>query len=898
MEGANTTNSSSRRGGSSSRAGPSRRQGQGSSSAPNSQAQPQSHSSSRRDSQGSRGGPNRQRNRRKKPRGEDGAGGRGGRGGRGENAQSGGRGRGRGRGSGNRGRASRGGGFALRDENVNQAGKTTNEAEQPSHIVTPPFDPETSACAICCESVEVVAIGQCNHALMCGPCCLRMRMCYDDKSCPFCKANLTKVVILKQSPNDQPAFDSFISQTKHLWNKESWAKGVYVDKRRKHNGFSLFDFLQRMSAWSCSVCDKQGDNQFPSHRQLRHHLKTIHGRDLCSICTKAGRTFPLDMETYPVCDAQPGETTMQEHAETHPRCDFCDIKFFDKDELFNHMRREHCTCHVCERGGIHFQYFKHGQELLTHMRTCHYVCTEPNCVDSFVAFASEEELAGHHRDAHTGHMPRWNSQRARPLALDYMHRSLGVVLGEDPEPPPPPNGGGRRRNRNRRRNQNDGQGSAPQIEQRWDDAVHDADVVDTSGFLQVIDDNEIPADRARSQSTAQRGWGPVSRGLNDAVEEFPSLSASIAERGEAHQPGVPKLVTVQVRCPCGRRIQHPVVEEGKPEPRLDCNGECAKRNRRSQLADAFGVGNPDSYVPVADRPSSKIVKYPIELITWAREDPDGVSEVERHLQEFLLDSKEQRTRITLSPKIHKTLVQKLAELYGVIPRRSGDRVELFRTPSAAPPHQSLTRFSAMMSEEEYWELVNGAESLTLTLVDVDPRADIHGFLSHWAGEYILKRSGTTATVAFTTKANYDSASSHLAGGRRGQFRIQKAPSKQQKSSHQSHDGAGSSNWPGWIPESVWISVPGQVRSWGARGQGEEEESSTESAWDDPVSEWNKPGHLVLTRNKKKPTDAKKEKEAKEREPPISTSNRWEPLMGVRIKPKQTPAPRVTGWHGY
>lgn len=35
----------------------------------------------------------------------------------------------------------------------------------------------------------------------------------------------------------------------------------------------------------------------------------------------------------------------------HPECEFCDIRFFDGDELYRHMRLEHYHCSVCENDG-------------------------------------------------------------------------------------------------------------------------------------------------------------------------------------------------------------------------------------------------------------------------------------------------------------------------------------------------------------------------------------------------------------------------------------------------------------------------------------------------------------------------------------------------------------------
>ena len=38
-------------------------------------------------------------------------------------------------------------------------------------------------------SLQVVAVGPCNHKEVCARCCLRMRVNYADRTCPLCKAD-------------------------------------------------------------------------------------------------------------------------------------------------------------------------------------------------------------------------------------------------------------------------------------------------------------------------------------------------------------------------------------------------------------------------------------------------------------------------------------------------------------------------------------------------------------------------------------------------------------------------------------------------------------------------------------------------------------------------------------
>lgn len=65
-------------------------------------------------------------------------------------------------------------------------------------------------------------------------------------------------------------------------------EGCYILSRQSHEGLPLQIYLTRLTSWRCNLCDKHGDHTFTSHKQLRHHLRSTHGRDLCAICTKVG----------------------------------------------------------------------------------------------------------------------------------------------------------------------------------------------------------------------------------------------------------------------------------------------------------------------------------------------------------------------------------------------------------------------------------------------------------------------------------------------------------------------------------------------------------------------------------------------------------------------------------
>lgn len=87
-----------------------------------------------------------------------------------------------------------------------------------------------------------------------------------------------------------------------------------------------------------------------------------------------------------------------------------------------------------------------------------------------------------------------------------------------------------------------------------------------------------------------------------APSAAPAAVALAARQPAAAARAQPKpLVRQTVKCPCGRRSSHQVVEQGATAPPLACDAACEREQRRSRLADAFGVDNPEQYTAVHDR---------------------------------------------------------------------------------------------------------------------------------------------------------------------------------------------------------------------------------------------------------------------------------------------------------
>ena len=62
------------------------------------------------------------------------------------------------------------------------------------------------------------------------------------------------------------------------------------------------------------------------------------------------------------------------------------------------------------------------QEPLAFMwcRYAHHLCEVGNCLESYVAFESLDELQQHQRMVHSSSMPRWDQSRARVVPLSEL----------------------------------------------------------------------------------------------------------------------------------------------------------------------------------------------------------------------------------------------------------------------------------------------------------------------------------------------------------------------------------------------------------------------------------------------------------------------------------------------
>jgi len=722
----------------------------------------------------------------------------------------------------------------------NEEGSTTNNTEEDNLLLgigDEELEGEAPHCLLCCSPMALVSFGSCGHVTACGPCCLRLRMCYNRTDCSVCKSELPDVVIAPWRP-DLPDFAFFLDHPVSVARSRPGKLGpgcILADKwqpkGRKSSSKLLYD-LERSTGIACSVCDKAGARPFPNHKELAAHLLERHGKFICGICFHEGRTFSLDLPLFN------SKKAVKEHtAAAHPRCDFCRGRtFFDSDSLWKHMIESHHRCHLCHPGpGGSDSWFANTENLRSHLAADHFACDDSDCAACLVAFRTAEELRRHHIERHSARMPRWNSAAARPMQLDiqFVRRPAGAgvsavlsssiaaagrtVLDDDATGDGGDANAGRARrgsrggSRLRGRQGGDGAAEAAavtpyqregnsnrnRLQQRHVDFEHESD----SG-IRIIDDdlgmlyeanNDWNNIRGPSGSRYRNSLGvgghndgmTANRNRNSRVEAFPSLATAAAEaladsvNVDAARRRPPPLVKHTIRCPCGRRVTYPVIEEGKPVPAVSCDAVCRLEGRKKTLAEAFGVEDPDRYISSLER---RPAVWSGMLLDAAKRNPSFIETIEKELQNFIANRDLKGHALPAMPKAQRAIVHGMAEQYGVASAATGVEprrfLKLFKSEdrtTTAIPSKLLSKMALTVSEKEILEMLEAAAGFPIRFLDVAPTTNLQYYLRRWEPNFRVEwQGGSQATVTFEKEEEMKEALDAFGGGIRGLFKIDRS----------------------------------------------------------------------------------------------------------------------------
>lgn len=166
---------------------------------------------------------------------------------------------------------------------------------------------------------------------------------------------------------------------------------------------------------------------------LHRHVKSLHHKILCDLCTRNKKVFTHEHELFTVAelrkhekygDDNPGAVD-QSGFKGHPECGFCRQRFYGDDELYTHCRDKHEKCHICDRRNTRRQqqYYIDYDSLELHFRKDHFLCADQECLDKkFIVFESEMDLKAHQLQVHPNDLSkdaRKDARRVDISSFDY-----------------------------------------------------------------------------------------------------------------------------------------------------------------------------------------------------------------------------------------------------------------------------------------------------------------------------------------------------------------------------------------------------------------------------------------------------------------------------------------------
>eukprot|EP00794_Sanderia_malayensis_P009365 gene9365-10352_t len=260
-------------------------------------------------------------------------------------------------------------------------------------------------CVLCCEEIEILAKGSCDH-VVCFKCSSRMRVLCEEKYCAICRMDLDKVAFIEDHiPYKDLTLTNMPKITKHgIFFQNDHVKSLY----------------EELLFYSCPVCVDKAN--FGSFNELRRHVRQVHDKQYCDLCSKNLKIFPKELRIYTrselVAHRKSGDPDDKSY-KGHPQCEFCSQRYLDNDELLDHLRKNHFWCHFCEKDGRQ-DYFATYDFLREHFREEHFLCEENECVhEKFTAaFRSDIDYQAHKLAKHSKKMSKVAAKQARQLNVD------------------------------------------------------------------------------------------------------------------------------------------------------------------------------------------------------------------------------------------------------------------------------------------------------------------------------------------------------------------------------------------------------------------------------------------------------------------------------------------------
>ena len=307
-------------------------------------------------------------------------------------------------------------------------------------------DVEAEVCFICASPVVHNSVAPCNHRT-CHICALRLRALYKTRACAHCRTE-AKFVIFTDDATKR--YEDFVEAD---FQETDEVLGIKYEQTEIHSDTLL------LLRYNCP--DESCDIACRGWPDLHRHVRSIHHKVLCDLCTRNKKVFTHEHELFTQQELKKHEKFGDDHPgavdqsgfKGHPECGFCRQRFYGDDELYTHCRDKHEKCHICDRRNpaTQQQYYVDYDSLEQHFRKDHFLCPDQECLDKkFVVFESEMDLKAHQLEAHPNGLTKDARRDARRVDISTF----------DYRTPHQDNRGGRREREGRGR----GRGRDPNVE--------------------------------------------------------------------------------------------------------------------------------------------------------------------------------------------------------------------------------------------------------------------------------------------------------------------------------------------------------------------------------------------------------------------------------------------------
>ena len=325
----------------------------------------------------------------------------------------------------------------------------TNVVDEKKEHTETTEDVEAEVCFICASPVVHNSLAPCNHRT-CHICALRLRALYKTRACAHCRTEAKFVIFTDDVTKRYEDFNEADFQ------ETDEVLGIRYEQKEIHSDTLL------LLRYNCPV--ESCDIACRGWPDLHRHVRSIHHKVLCDLCTRNKKVFTHEHELFTQQELKKHEKFGDDHPgavdqsgfKGHPECGFCRQRFYGDDELYAHCRDKHEKCHICDRRNpaSQQQYYVDYDSLEQHFKEAHFLCADQECMDKkFVVFDSEMDLKAHQLEAHPNGLTKDARRDARRVNISTF----------DYRTPHQDNRGGRR-DREGREGRGRGRGRDPNVE--------------------------------------------------------------------------------------------------------------------------------------------------------------------------------------------------------------------------------------------------------------------------------------------------------------------------------------------------------------------------------------------------------------------------------------------------